>query len=134
MEQFLSRLKKPASSITRTNTYQKQDIFFLIDFDEKGAFLTVVNRERKKACSSRAINAHRFHRKNWRQAAPMTRVTESRYFIYRVNAADKELQRLVSTDSVLRQYMVRAENYLLLVKEEARKEVIERVKGFGYLL
>lgn len=48
MEQFLSKLKKNTSSYIHTNNYQKQDIFFLIDFDEKGAFLTVVNAERKK--------------------------------------------------------------------------------------
>lgn len=69
-----------------------------------------------------------------RQAAPMTRVTEARYLIYRVNAADKELQRLVSTDPVLRRHVVRAENYLLLVKEGGQKELIARLKEFGYLL
>lgn len=68
------------------------------------------------------------------QAAPMTRVTDSHYLIYQVNAADKELQRLVSTDPVLRQHVVRAENYLLLVKQERQREVIVRLKEFGYLL
>lgn len=64
----------------------------------------------------------------------MSEIPESRYNIYQVSTADKELQRLVSTDPVLRQYMVRAENYILLVKADHQKEVTERLKEFGYLL
>lgn len=69
-----------------------------------------------------------------RQASPMSKIPESRFFIYQVSAADKGLQRLVSTDPVLRQYVVRAENYILLVKADRQKEVTERLKEFGYLL
>lgn len=69
-----------------------------------------------------------------RQVAPMSKVPESRYLIYQVNATDKELQRLISVDPVLRQHVVRAENYLLLVRKDRQKEVIERLKEFGYLL
>lgn len=56
------------------------------------------------------------------------------YVIYRLDAKDSELLRLVSSDAYLRRYTLRAESYLLLVDSAHLLEVKVRLKKFGYLL
>lgn len=46
MDDFLSRLKKPIKHSPTGN--QKQEIFFLLAFDEKGAFVKVVNKQQEQ--------------------------------------------------------------------------------------
>lgn len=65
---------------------------------------------------------------------PLQSIPNSRYAIYQVEAGNKELQKLLSTDPVIRKYTVRAENYLLLIEVKYQKQVIDRLKSFGYLL
>lgn len=65
---------------------------------------------------------------------PLKQVWEDKYSIYQLKAEDKELQRLISTDSYLRQYTKRGEDYLLLIETKHLREVINRLRTFGYLL
>ncbi|WP_165157498.1 hypothetical protein [Parabacteroides sp. ZJ-118] len=61
-------------------------------------------------------------------------VLSKRYVIYRLDAEDKDLLRLVSSDKYLRQYSLRAESYLLLVDSLHLREVKNRLKELGYLI
>lgn len=69
-----------------------------------------------------------------RRCRPLTEMPANMYLIYQLSASNTELLKLVATDPVIRKYTVRAEGHLLLVQKDAHKQVITRLKSFGYLL
>lgn len=69
-----------------------------------------------------------------KRCRPLHEEKSGKYLIYRLHTLDRELLQLLSTDPVIRQYTVRAEGHLLLVEAEHLKEVVARLKFFGYLL
>ena len=68
-----------------------------------------------------------------RQSRSVTRVDEFKYLLYHIAPEDKELQRIVSTDPVIRQYSLRAEGYLWLIEADKLKTIQKRLKECGYL-
>ncbi|MEG1564176.1 MAG: DEAD/DEAH box helicase [Bacteroides sp.] len=48
MNDFLSALKKPTFHATAANHYSDEEVFFCLDFDEKGGFITTVNKQLKE--------------------------------------------------------------------------------------
>ena len=63
----------------------------------------------------------------------ITPVKEPEYIPYRIDPEDKELQRIVSTDPVIREYSLRAEGYLWLIEANKLKVIQKRLKECGYL-
>lgn len=64
---------------------------------------------------------------------PMQEINSSKYVIYQLDPANEELLHLISTDPHLRKYTHRAENYLLVVDADKQKDMLARLKSFGYL-
>ena len=64
----------------------------------------------------------------------ITKIPATEYTILRLPANDKELHRIVFEDPEIRQHALRAEGYLLLVENQHRNFVVERLKKYGYLL
>ncbi len=58
----------------------------------------------------------------------------SGYYLFRIPSDDKELQRLLSTDSEIRQYVIKAENYMILVATENYPLLKQLLKRHGYIL
>lgn len=58
----------------------------------------------------------------------------SGYYLFRIPSDDKELQRLLSTASEIRQYVIKAENYMILVKTEYYSRLKQLLKRHGYIL
>lgn len=98
------------------------------DIEEKISFF------KRHVCKEPPRNWEDFFNAMLQYCHPLKRVNEEKYTIYQLKAEDKELQRLVSTDSYLRQYTKRGEDYLLLIETIHLREVINRLKAFGYLL
>lgn len=69
-----------------------------------------------------------------RRCCPLKGIAPDMYMIYQLDAGNEELLKLISTDPIIRKYTVRAEGHLLLVRRTAYKQVITRLKSFGYLL
>lgn len=69
-----------------------------------------------------------------RRCQPFQEVSPRKYVMYRLDAKDQDLLRLVSSDEYLRKYTLRAESYLLLVDAAYLREVRNRLKEFGYLI
>ena len=65
---------------------------------------------------------------------PMKHLPISRYALYKVNKGDKELLRILVTDEVLKQNIIRAEGCMLLVEKKMLPVVVQRLKHFGYIL
>ena len=64
---------------------------------------------------------------------PMRTLNNSDYVIFKVNAEDKELIHLLNTDSQLREWVIRAEGFLILVKNTHLRKFMMRMKALGYL-
>lgn len=65
---------------------------------------------------------------------PLKLVSSSSYVVYKLKSNDKELQRLMVSDEVISKNVIRAEEYMILIKAGAQNEVINRLKQYGYLL
>lgn len=59
---------------------------------------------------------------------------DSTFITMRLSPDDRELQRLVLTEPSIRKYVTKAENYILLVKENEMKQFANALRKFGYLL
>ena len=59
---------------------------------------------------------------------------ETSYKIMRISPDDHDLQRLLLTEPSVRQYVLKAENYMILVKSEEYKLFTTTLRKFGYLL
>lgn len=57
-----------------------------------------------------------------------------KYILTKIPKENKELQRILLTDPVIRKYTVKAEGFLLLIEEDHMKQVSERLKTYGYVL
>ena len=68
------------------------------------------------------------------QCHPLKKVSRNNYIIYRLDGNNKELIRLLTTDSVLKAIIVRAEGYMILVEAKNQKKLVDRLKTYGYLL
>lgn len=68
-----------------------------------------------------------------RRFKPFTTVS-TKYSLAQIPADNKELQRILLTDPVIRKYTVKAEGYLLLIEIAHQKQVAERLKTYGYLI
>lgn len=65
---------------------------------------------------------------------PLNEEQSGKYLVYRLDPSNRELLQLLSTDPMIRKYTLRAEGHLLLVEAAHLKEVVTRLKYFGYLL
>lgn len=64
---------------------------------------------------------------------PLKAPNES-YSVYMVDAADTYLISLLTTDTVLKGIVIRAEGYRILIPSSKRSTFVSRLKSFGYLL
>lgn len=85
-------------------------------------------------CPDPPANWKAFFDEMKRHCHPLQDIPTDRYLPFQLRENDRELQRILSTDPILRQYTVRAENYLILVKAQHLKAMKERLKELGYLL
>ena len=69
-----------------------------------------------------------------RQCHPLKKLSKEKYVIYQLDGNNKELIRLLTTDSVLKSIIIRAEGYMILVDTNNQKKLIDRLKTYGYLL
>ena len=64
---------------------------------------------------------------------PLLKVGSS-YVVRRINPDDKRLQEIILTDKDLKKYIVRAENYIILMEKKHVDKVSQILRGYGYLI
>lgn len=69
-----------------------------------------------------------------KQCHPLKKIKSDNYVIYQLDGNNKELICLLTTDSVLKSIIIRAEGYMILVDVKNQKKLIDRLKTYGYLL
>lgn len=65
---------------------------------------------------------------------PLSNVKQREYKLFTIDANNRKLMKLIVSDPVLRKICVRAENHLLLVKQDDLKTFEKQMKSLGYLL
>lgn len=58
----------------------------------------------------------------------------SSYVVRRINSNDKRLQEIILTDKELKKYIVRAENYIILMEQKNVDKISQILRGYGYLI
>lgn len=64
----------------------------------------------------------------------LSKIPEKQYVILKIDSADKELLQIANTDTLIRQYCLRAEKHLLLIDSKHKTDVLNKLKEYGYLL
>lgn len=59
---------------------------------------------------------------------------DSKYILFRIDAGDKDLQRLLLTDPEVRKLVLKAEGYMLLVKSDDADRLSKLLRKHGYLV
>lgn len=65
---------------------------------------------------------------------PLEHISNDTFVIYRIAVDNTGLLQLLVSDETLKKNIIRAEGYLILIKKDKLKKVIDRLKTFGYLL
>lgn len=56
------------------------------------------------------------------------------YRIFRLDPSNKELIHLIAQDPLIKKYVLKVENYHLLIRSQDFNRVVDRLKAYGYLL
>lgn len=56
------------------------------------------------------------------------------YYMYQIDKDNINLQRLLTTDPELSSYILRAEDFVILIQSNKHTDFVNRLKNFGYLL
>jgi hypothetical protein len=67
-------------------------------------------------------------------ANPLQPMDSNDYAIFQLSADNVELQRLITNDTKLKQYAIRAEGFLVLVKKDDLTKFETRLRQLGYLI
>lgn len=65
---------------------------------------------------------------------PLTKFDSENYIIYKVNKDDKELLKIFNTDKNIKEHIIRAENYMILIPKSYLNEFLKRLKTYGYIV
>jgi len=97
------------------------------DVDEKVAFF------KEYVCSDLPKNWEDFFATIARRCKPFVKDT-TKFYMLKLDPSDKDLALLLSTDEVLKNIIVKAEGYRLLIPVEKETLFNSRLKQFGYLV
>lgn len=125
-------LDKYAQSVT-PSLYSVSTKTFLKDCNTKEELESKIEHFKMLMQSEPSPVWQAFFDKLLQQADPLRTAGKS-YLIRRINANDKALQQIILTDASLKQYILRAENYLLLIEQKHMDDVKKILRNYGYLL
>ena len=69
-----------------------------------------------------------------KRCKPLTPLDLSKYHLYSISPDNKELVKLLSSDPILQELFIRAENYIILVPNANHTKFENRLKSLGYLI
>ena len=96
----------------------------------------IINKEKlfkDYVCKNPPANWEHFFQDVKKRCNPLT-TSKKKYTVMEIPTDNKELQRIILSDPVIRKYSVKAEGYLLLVETSNKSKVAEALKKYGYLL
>ncbi len=84
-------------------------------------------------CKEPPANWKQFFKEMEDRCKPM-KAPQKKYSLLQIPVGDKELQRIVLNDPVVRKYTLKAEEFILLVETTNKSKVVDALKKYGYLI
>ena len=88
---------------------------------------------KRYVCDAPPANWLQFFESIKKRCKPM-KAPQKKYALLQIPADDKELQRIILSDPVIRKYTLKAEGFILLVEITNKSKVEDALKKYGYLL
>ena len=129
---FIPLLKDFAESIT-PSLYRVSYDSFLKGCTNATSVKQKVKLFRQYICSKQPAVWKQFFKEVEERINPFSS-PDSQYTLMRLSPDDRELQRLVLTEPSIRKYVLKAENYMILVKTDEMKQFANALRKFGYLI
>lgn len=129
---FIPLLKDFAESIT-PSLYRVSYDSFLKGCTNATSVKQKVKLFRQYICSKQPAVWKQFFKEVEERINPFSS-PDSQYTLMSLSPDDRELQRLVLTEPSIRKYVLKAENYMLLVKIDELKPFANALRKFGYLI
>lgn len=129
---FLSLLGEFATSIT-PSLYRVSYESFLSGCSSRFDVDRKVSMFGQYVCNNLPVVWRQFMDDVTRRCNPLG-VPDDKYVLLTIPKDNTELQRLMLTEPSIRRYVLKAENYMLLVKQGDMTKLINALKKFGYLV
>lgn len=106
---------------------------FLKDCDSKKDIENKIALFKDYVCDNPSANWKAFFKQMLDRSNPMLK-PKKKYLLLQLPAENKELQRIVLSDPNIRKYILKAEDYHILVEQDNYKKFCDILKKYGYLL
>ncbi|MFK7906439.1 MAG: hypothetical protein AB8B69_15010 [Chitinophagales bacterium] len=115
------------------NRYQTDAAIFLKNCKSKTDLQNKISLFKQTVTDKLPPNWNAFFEGLLANINPLKKVTNS-YLLMQIPADNKELVRLIAQDAILKKYVLKAENFHILVKKTDLVKFKNRLKEFGFLL
>ncbi len=128
-ESVLNNMATPISKHLYKVSYDS----FLGDCTCKSDITNRINMFRDYICKEPPANWERFFKDMEDRCKPM-KAPQKKYSLLQIPSDNKDLQRIILSDPVVRKYTLKAEGFILLVETSNKGKVVDALKKYGYLL
>ena len=129
---FESLLGNMATAISK-KMYKVSYESFLSGCEKLQDITTKIKFFKEYICDNPPANWTQFFESLKSRCKPM-KAPQKKYSLLQIPADNKELQRIVLGDPIVRKYTLKAEDFILLVETANKGKVVEAMKKYGYLL
>lgn len=106
---------------------------FLAGCENQHEINAKINFFKNYVCDAPPANWLQFFESIKKRCKPM-KAPQKKYALLQIPADDKELQRIILSDPIIRKYTLKAEGFILLVEITNKSKVEDALKKYGYLL
>ena len=128
-ENLLGNMAAPISKKMYKASYES----FLSGCEKLQDITNKIDFFKEYICAEPPANWEQFFKELKKRCKPM-KAPQKKYSLFQIPADNKELQRIILTDPVIRKYSLKAEGFILLVETSNKGKVMEALKKYGYLL
>jgi len=128
-ENLLSNMAAPISKKMYKASYNT----FLSGCEKLQDITSKIDFFKEYICAEPPANWEGFFKELKKRCKPM-KAPQKKYSLFQIPADNKELQRIILADPIIRKYSLKAEGFILLVETSNKGKVTEALKKYGYLL
>ncbi len=128
-ESVLNNMATPISKHLYKVSYES----FLDGCTCKSDITNKINMFRDYICKEPPANWEQFF-KDMEDRCKLMKAPQKKYSLLQIPSGNKDLQRILLTDPIIRKYTMKAEGFILLVETSNKSKVVDALKKYGYLL
>ena len=128
-ENLLANMAAPISK----KMYKASNESFLSGCEKLQDITNKIDFFKEYICAEPPANWEEFFKELKKRCKPM-KAPQKKYSLLQIPADNKELQRIILTDPIIKKYSLKAEGFILLVETSNKGKVVDALKKYGYLL